>query len=246
MALLSAAKRLFIPQKTSFDPKSWLEGMRTLENFNPINKLVAGSGVTLNPADGSGPEVEISSSGGGGGSSVGMLLTDCGMESLGDNTDNNGGIFLGVGFDQAFPNTLTTYLISPNGTVGANQIKFGFAWAISNPGTGGAISLLPKFYAPDFTGATDINISAVILGAMSTDNTNQAKWVAEGPFAIPSGGTYQTLNTDFTNEFINGTDTGALAAGSGDSGNGIVSNGANLTYLGSMYAIVDFTGATFT
>lgn len=61
-------KRLFIPRKesdTAGDHKTdYSTDMRAIENFNPINQLVAGSGVTLSPTNGEGPQVTVSASGG--------------------------------------------------------------------------------------------------------------------------------------------------------------------------------------
>jgi len=90
-----------------------------------------------------------------------------------------------------------------------------------------------------------ISVDQLYMGAQSTDGVNQARYHFTSPFTMTSGENYQTVAADWTVDWNNGGDL-TMTAGTGDTGNGLVSSAATATYLAGVWGEVLYTGATFT
>lgn len=229
---MATAKKLFIPGKTAPPAhQGYKEDMQTLEIFNPINKLIAGSGVTLNPTDGTGPQVEISASGGGSTKGFAVMEVDAGIDaSL-------------SAFNFIFPLSPTgqyntcasqwTLLDSRSGIIEVNpKFPYGNSWFAnldSQPNT--SVNFLPNINFPPFGGGNPCTLDAYFWAA-SMDFTNYALYTINGYNIAPSGSptSFQFLSTDFTLVANAGADL-ILVAGSGASGTGIVSASGSIPYL---------------
>lgn len=175
-------------------------------------------------------------------SSVGVWLTSCGPENMGDNSNNGGGFFLGGGQPaDVWPNDLTTFLVWPAGSSGPNSTNFGFSWVINITEADTSVCLLPVFDAPAFTG-TSLLVTAQI-GALDLATGAVGLWTM-GPKFFTSGLSYQTLNSDFSLVFQNGSEF-TLTGGTGESGNGLVTSTTS-SFIGSVYGTIDYSGIVFT
>lgn len=203
MALLSAAKRLFIPNKTQPEVRQPEYGndMRAIEIFNPINHLIAGSGVTLTPADGTGPEVEIAATGGGGGNGTGAWEFDAGP----DPTDFSGGggppfgiPFSGVSMPSTGVNETSQWLTMDEPSLGGihRQYCFTCSW-LWNIFAGDAATFLPLILrVPQFTGSIDITFS---IFALRFDLTDIDIWTTNVTTYLASPINITVTDTDFVN-----------------------------------------------
>ncbi len=244
---MATPKKLFIPGKTDTNAHQpgYGQDMRELEIFNPINKLIAGSGVTLNPTDGSGPQVEISASGGGGNNPSAFADLYAGPEFL-NAIDANfwpmatqviGPQFAGLG------HTPIPCYNSPGGAfnTGDNLPVFGAAW-FTILAAGQSANIFPKFATPLFTGGTGDLQFNYYFWAVSTDFTNGLMWT--GSTYVPSFTAQQAVIGDLISNLVAfGTDL-TLTAGSGNTGNGIVSGGAGIPYFAGVNGTVNVPGGT--
>jgi len=240
-------QKLILTNKNKGTPEDAIDKreMEMWANEGIVRSLHAGSGITLSPSTGvdTGTGITISSSGGGGGSSVGIFGLSAGPDSL-------TGTFLSPNLlTLAWPNYIPHYLLNPDGTILTGAAAVGAGWVAfigaSSPASNNSVNLLPILQAPDFTGAATISVDQLYMGAQSTDGVNQARYHFTSPFTMTSGENYQTVAADWTVDWNNGGDL-TMTAGTGDTGNGLVSSAATATYLAGVWGEVLYTGATFT
>lgn len=215
-------KRLFIPNKNAPDAHhQYGQDMRAIEIFNPINKLVAGSGITLTPADGSGPQVEIASSGGGGGTSPGIGFLGAGSDTndypfttihLGMNDDNS-----------AIGQQGSEYCLFDNTTLSAQKYSFAKSW-FTYVAPGDTVNFLPIVRAPNFTGS-----NLIITLVMSCQSIDATEMDVENTFAtsitLASGATTRPPAADYANVTSTGTDISFIQGTGTSSGSGQISTG---------------------
>ncbi len=255
-------KNLLIPGKYGFTPDRYKTDMQTLEMWarQPIQQLIAGSGITLSPANGlatdkngNGPNpITISASGGGGTAPAAFADIFAGPEGL---TATNGQWwpFANVigpqlnGFQQPIP------LFQSPGTgefeTGASAPSFGDSW-FTILVAGQSANILPFCETPPFTGGTGILYFQFYFWAVSVDFTNGAMYEALGPHGlgveVPAFTSQQTTVADLTTTVITfGADL-TLTAGAGDFGNGLVSGGVGTPYFAGVNgSVVIPAGTTF-
>ena len=243
-------QKLIVPSK-NFHPSKQNYGrdMRAIEqwaNEGIVRSLHAGSGITLNPADGidMGQGIEISAAGGGG-ASIGFW----GLAGGGDGLMQTGSYFGGF-FNGNTPNTYPNYNLTPlvappgGGTVFSGTQSFGMGWFATASGGSTNISacLLPQIQAPTFTGGP-MQMGLLIVWAASIDGNDAAHATITVPLTtITSGFNIQFVDTDFTPSIDAGSDL-TWTAGSGINGNGWVS-ASGKPYLGGYYGDVIFSTVT--
>lgn len=256
--MATTPKRLFIPGK--HDPsahKLYSTDMQIIERFNPINRLIAGSGVTLSPSNGTGPEVTVSAPSSSG-TSVGYLQVIAGPD---DNLNPSLVFFMGSGniFGQRFlADGQSSIPLFSNNSGSDKFVSWGSGWVANVPGaagggtgwSGSAICILPTFTAPTFTGPS-IEISCA-MGAADV-NGSPGAWsqfrnmIDTSSTAFLSGASFQFPVTNFSSGFAIGADLIVVSA-SGNTGNGICNNGVpTLALWGGINVTVRIpTGVTFT
>jgi hypothetical protein len=205
---------------------------RTIEqwaNEGIVRKLIAGPGITLDPATGvdTGTGIEISSSGGGSGSSWSIATAHAGPDSLavppGSYIPSN---FSGTGFEP-FATGAQPFPIVSIPTLGVTQYtqqSWGQSWyCLTNPGT--TITTFPGLGVDGWTPnpGTDLTITALIMAA---DSQWLNAYVIQSiqQTISPSGGTYIFTETDFTSGMtINnyGTDLSLTSVGLVSAGGGL-------------------------
>lgn len=245
--MATTKKRLFIPRKTAADAHNgYGTDMRAIENFNPINKLIAGSGVTLLPADGTGPEVEISASGGGGGTGKwGLFQFQAGMDqTINPSIAGGGSIWMGE-IDQPTAAPQDVVKLVPPGNISSSSVftfTFSMQWIVF-PIAGASMVILPGFEAPNYTfGLTEIKV-ACVLNAWSFDS-NQVMYAVTGssPTIVAPPSTFvQTHLADYTVDDTVGADLTFTDVGGGTGGQGgfvTAGGGGALGYFGSTQFIL--------
>lgn len=240
MALLTAAKKLFVPGKNDPDAhKQYGKDMRVLEIFNPINKLVAGSGVTLTPADGTGPQVEIAASGGGGGAAAAMFYLGAGPDTSAFPVPISPGMstaaYPGTFFDNFWP-------LFTNNSGGVQQFPVGSTWMVIVAG-GVSINTLPQIIIPPYTSVSNIQVNLTYY-ALDFAFTNFAAYglrhtFPAGTFAAPTSFTF--ASTDAAVYF------GPVGDPSLDPALGIISGAGFIPYMcGVDGYVATATGTVFT
>jgi hypothetical protein len=239
--------------------------MRKIETWarQPIQQLVAGSGVTLSnetatDSKGNGPfPITISASGGGGGKAPsGYLSIQSGPDSRAWDTgfiNPLGGDFQFASSGGVLTGAYTTALQLWNDP-GAAENSPPFSWNgswMTFPGFSGswayAITEFPSLIGPVITAGGPIDVQ-VIIWASDLTYANYASYGTNKSFTDLEAYTFQI--SDFTLIASTGTDL-SLNAGTGsgptDFGNGIVSGGAVNPYLGGVTIWVDSipAGTTF-
>lgn len=246
------AKTLFIPGKNySGAHDGYRKDMQELEIWarQPIQQLIAGSGITLNPASGlatdskgNGPNaITISASGGGGGSEPGFF----GVQAYPDLGGGGGGLFYAPlnGTNQTFgpSGTETNFPIFPdNGNYlnfGINAFSIGY-WTFT--GAGIALMLLPKFDACNYTSAGGHQIKVqYLIWASDISFSNYGIWTATTP-NIPSFTSYQSVIADFSP--VGGLPIGAdlsLGASGGGGGDGLLTAAGANPYLVGISGLIE-------
>jgi len=218
--------------------------MREIEmwaNEGIVRSLHAGSGITLNPTDGvdTGTGITINATGGGGGTSVGYLIMYAGPD---DALIPNQVVWTGIGGNpEGSGIDLQSFIpLFSNATGSDVLIAFGSGW-LAKVAASDSAALLPEFTAPTFTGGPII-ISCEINAANAA--FNQFAMYQNGGISFTSGEDYQFLNTDFTGISSGGDLT--MTAGSGNSGNGLVSAAGGVYWGGIAGYVTIPTGTTFT
>jgi hypothetical protein len=225
--------------------------MRTIEqwaNEGIVRKIIAGTNVTTSPADGvdEGQGVTINATGGGGGATPGYgVLTAMMDEELWPFA-----LFLGAtgtsseGSYQLGP----LYGTYPLGTPSeAEGFFFGTSWVVETGEGGLSVNVLPIWDMPSFTnaGSDPIEIE-FFFGATDLSGSFTNYGVYEGLVNLTSGESYQTQLTDLTPLFGGVSGDLSLVAGTGLSGNGLVSEGGSVLYLASVTGRVGIpAGTTF-
>ena len=243
-------KRLFVPRKT--DPNAHQPGygqdMRAIEAFNPINKLVAGSGVTLTPSNGEGPQVEIAASGGAGITSTLMSV-------------NTGPDFADFPFNLLpfaggwWQSTLVSWiqLFNTGVNVSANPNFYhqpcGLSW-LTNLGAGQTVCAFPSFGGVQFTtlnpSVNAIDIAEGFMWASNADFTSAIQCAFTVPFGtMTSGVGFQIDTTTCTVNYTQGADL-SLVPGTSGSGDGIVTAGGGPYFAGVSCYIGVPSQTTFT
>jgi hypothetical protein len=206
-------------------------------NLNPILQLIAGANITLTPADGLGPTVEIAASGGGGGGGGNanlILISGADSAEFGSQL-----VFLG-------PSEPTTFGFSwwPvfDNSSGADRFYTPASNWIVAVLAGESVCVFPEVRGPFFTGGP-IGISFQIQ-TWAINETNVVIYQTN-PISFTSGMNYQTQDTDYT-LIVNGGGDIVLTAGSGTTGNGLVSQAGGF-YIASVTTQVTIpTGTTMT
>jgi hypothetical protein len=233
-------QKLIIPNKNyqgGSDP--YATDMRQIEmwaNAGIIRKLIAGSGVTiLNPT---GPNPTISAAGGGGGANANMILlsgADSAQWGFGGQL-----VFLGPSDPATFG--FSYWPIFDNAT-GANRFYTPASNWIVAILAGQSVCIFPEVRMAFFTGGP-ISVEFQIA-TWAINETNVAVYQT-GPINFTSGMTYQTQDTDYS-LLINGGGDITLTAGSGTTGNGLVSATSGAFYIASVTCQVTVpTGTTMT
>ena len=249
MATQPTNKTLLIPNKNALSPAGYLRDMQTLEMWarQPIQQLIAGSGITLSPTSGKGPgPITISSTGGGGGISFGY------MQAFINSDPAVFSQIQGFGCDDAS----YSYWYLPSNPTGSDQrFSFGGMWEVQDidPGGGPAsCAIFPMFAVPTYTGG-GVSIEYVVMGVFDINGNTPPPATTAGaayggasqglPFSLPSGTTVQMADTDFNVLEAAGF---TFTAGSGFSGNGWIGTGTQDTILASISgAITIAAGTTF-
>ena len=207
-------------------------------NEGIVRSLHAGSGITLNPSTGvdTGTGITISSSGGGGGANANAILV-----AGGDSAEYGSQlVFLG----ESTPNTLGfSYWPLFDNSSGADRFYTPASNWIIAVLAGESVCFLPEFRAPFFTGGP-----IGVTFQMQTWSINETNVVIyqTNPINFTSGMTYQTQNTDYV-LIVNGGGDITLTAGSGFTGNGLVSATNGAFYIASVTTEVAIpTGTTMT
>jgi hypothetical protein len=232
-------QKLIVPGK-NFHPskQNYGQDMRTIEqwaNEGIVRKLIAGSGITLDPINGvdMGNGIEISSSGGGGSAvSVGTLVTNLMPDEF-----TLPGLFVNLGaFGPISPSGdigEEDWQLIASGATGVHQhgqkIMIGTGW-FTDVGAGTSVAILPQFAAPLMTGPLP-GLNIVVIMAASDALFGNSLLYQSNNINLASGATYQLLDTDFNLLDSSGTDL-VLTAGSGFSGNGLVSQGGGIYWAG--------------
>ncbi len=256
MATLPSNRSLIIPGKNALG-SDYLKDMQTLEIWGrqPIQQLIAGSGITLSPssglatdAKGRGPNpVTISSSGGGGGVNPSAFAdVYAGPEFLNAidanfwplSTQVIGPQFAGLG------HTPVPCYNSPGGgfDTGDNFPVFGASW-FTILSAGQSANIFPFLATPTFTGGAGDLIFNYYFWAVSTDFTNGM--MCSFTTFVPSFTSQQAVIGDLISTLVSfGTDL-TLTAGSGNTGNGLVSGGAGKPYFAGVNGSINTAGAVF-
>lgn len=214
--------------------EGWANGL------NPILQLTAGPGITLTPSDGEGPTVEIASTGGG--STYNMFGAQAGEDSANTTIP----MWLS-GVDPDSAGLITSFpIFSPQISGGPFTYSFGISY-ITFPTAGQSVMFLPYNQFPlVYTGGAVGSAWQMTTLALDFSNFYTTS-IANVP--IPSGsGSFQLTDTDFAPlvPIVGGGDI-SLVAGSGTSGNGLVSAAGGKTYFTSLIGSVTAAfGTVFT
>ena len=228
-----APKRLFIPNKATGKQGQPEYGtdMRAIENFNPINQIIPGTGITVSPTDGTGPSVTINSSGGGG-TGIGFMTITMAPDI------NDTPLFLGPSDPSSIGDTYVQLFSNSSG--GLQFYTFASSWIVA-PSAGDSIDLLPIFQAPIFTGG-GIGLEWT-LNAVGWDLANSGQ-VTSNLVTITSGATIQPPTSDYGSPSL--TSDLTFVNGTGNSGNGFVTAGGETAYIASVSGRIDVqNGTTF-
>lgn len=244
MAVAPNHQKLIVPGKNSQGGNAgYATDMRTIEqwaNEGIVRKLIAGSGITLDPSSGvdAGQGIEITSSGGGGSTPPGFLKLISGP----DGAELLATALIFGPSDPGHPDTSWWQLFSNPGAFIVDQ-TIGSGWFVAANG-GESASILPEVDTPAFTGGSGTIGFDLVIAAAALDYSNYL--IAESSSVLVGPSThYQFLDTDFS-VLSSGPGDFALTAGSGESGNGIVTAGGVIA-LGCMYGTVSIpAGTTFT
>jgi hypothetical protein len=236
-------KKLFIPRKNTKPKDKDLNqndadiNWRAIENWandlNPILQLIAGSGITLNPTDGLGPTVTISSTGGGGTPSSVTLQASCDSNDI-------PATMLPLG-PSDFTNPGNSYWpIWTNTSGGTAHFSIGAGW-MTDVNAGDSVNIFPYVAIPPFTGGP-IGVQ-IIFWAAAFDLSNYINYSGFHSFVAPT--TYQFVAGDFVFQAGGGADL-SLVAGAGTSGVGLVSAAGSIVYWAGVGGVVSVpTGTTF-
>lgn len=236
-------QKLIIPGKNSRGAHpGYSQDARAIEmwaNEGIVRKLIAGSGVTLNPSSGidAGLGIEISASGGGGGGTPSLVTLIAGM----DTNDYPFGVF-------TMPTDPSTegasyWPVWSNSTAAPVLYMMGASWFCIVNG-GDSVNLLPTVTVPGFTGGP-LTYELYMASADATF-TNLAMY--RGTITLTTGATVQIASSALS-AIPGGTATGdlSLVAGTGDSGNGFVSAAGGISYWCSVVGRIAVpAGTTFT
>lgn len=246
MAVAPNHKKLIVPKKQM--PKAhagYSDDMRTIEQWandqvNGVSQLIAGTNITLDPTNGEGVVTINSTGGGGGGLTWGRAQLVSGpdsaaLEGAGDV------IFLGP---TAFSLILgSIWAVQSNPTGVGQQWTWASSWIIF-PAPGQSVCVLPEIITPTFTGSFPCLGECQIAAWANDDSTVN---LYQGSFPnLTSGSSIQIAASAFTPVTVLGSDL-TLTAGTGTTGNGLVSAGATAHYYAS--CVVQFSvpgGTTFT
>lgn len=252
-------QKLIIPGKNAHGGHTgYPSDMRAIEqwaNEGIVRKLIAGSGITLNPASGvdNGNGIEVSASGGAG-LNYGTLTVLAGPEDYGIQTPL-GGFYMANNQMDGNGTCLVPMVSKATPALAPSQVQAQIttSW-VSYVGPGQSACLLPVLIAPTFTGATSIEV-ALYLNAVAVTSTTDLLAAKEqqysanttGPLNIQltSGMTYQTLTTDFPAHLWGTGGDLTFTPGSGPTGNGWVSTSGDYYYFGSVVGFVNYDTAVF-
>jgi hypothetical protein len=225
---------------------NYRDDMRTIEqwaNEGIVRKLIAGSNITLTPSNGvdQGQGIEIAASGGGGGALPAYGGLTCGMDS----SQYPFAQWIGP-TDPSFTNACQIGPLQQDEPT-AVHYTFATSWITAVGIAGLSVLTLPEFSLPAFSNAgSNPILFTFYIGAWDFDTsfTNYAQY--EGTVSIPvAGGSVQCTVGDLTAIEAASGDL-SLVAGSGQSGNGLVSAGAGLSYIASISGAADVpAGTTF-
>jgi hypothetical protein len=221
-------QKLIIPGKN--DKKvGYPTDMRTIEqwaNEGIVRKLIAGSGITLDPSSGvdAGTGIEIASSGGSSSTDTGFFITAMGMDA---NDWDSSGIYLGPAETQTNGQAFWPILDNTSASSPRHYDLFG-SWMMEG-NAGDSVCFLPILTSPDFTGHATLGYN-IQIQAMDATLANLAIYNATGTIA-PST-TVQPASSTYSGFVLAGSDL-VLTAGTGDSGNGLVTSGGGIVYWSS-------------
>jgi hypothetical protein len=229
-------KKLFVPHKTTPGATNYGTDMRTIENWanglNPITQLTAGSGITLNPTDGEGPTVEISSSGGG----TTLYYDFFGMVGLYDeNAFQSFAIPLSAGDTSgvSVSNGQTNTVMLSNSGIDPAIYTMGNGWAVRTEANW-AVTLPPYWFAPGYTGGGITGFWTI--AAMSLDGLDYAFYYTGGE-TFTGGSSGQVPTSDFTASLGNYGTHLSLVPGPGNSEVGICADNVGM-YFGMTQLIL--------
>jgi hypothetical protein len=261
MAILPSNRNLFIPGKAkkpankaakpgpSVPHETYQKDMQTLETWakQPIQQLIAGSGITLTPSSGlasntTGGPNPITIAATGGGSSVNV-----GAGSLIAQPDDNE---MSISF--FFPFTSNdhdvegvSYWYAFSNPSAIRKLNIESSWMII-VNSGDSVNIFPTITVPAFTGGTGFVSFQFWFWAADATFANYAVYAGGGAHALASGVTYQYTAGDMTLQHTSSTDI-SLVAGSGNTGVGLVSAAGGITYwAGVVGALAVPAGTTFT
>lgn len=263
MATRPTNRSLLIPGKNyKAAHDGYRKDMQSLEIWarQPIQQLIAGSGITLSPASGlatdakgRGPNpITITATGGGGGGNAPAAFADimAGPESLNPALGNwwpfsTPMIGPQLNGPSQTPIPLFQHPGSPSVETGSDSPAFGNSW-FTIVSAGQTVNFLPKLETPPFTGGTGFLMWQFYYWAVSTDFTNGAMYTTK-PANIPVGPftSHQIAVADLVSVVTFGTDL-TLTAGTGFTGNGLVSGGSLKPYFAGVNgSVVIPPGTTF-
>jgi hypothetical protein len=242
-------KKLLIPRKGTKLPSAPVSqsdhdaNMRAIEiwaNAQPaggVSQLIAGTNITLDPADGLGAVTINSSGGGGGGTPSTVTITT--------STDFNDYPSTFFPFGPTDPSHLgvSNWSVWSNAGGSAVHYTFGIGWMTLVNG-GDSINFLPIFEVPAFTGGSGEIGFQFYYWACDSSFVNFASY--EGNLNLTTGQSLQTTTADLTPiDPVGGGDL-SLVSGSGTSGNGLVSTGGGILYWCGVSGIIAVpAGTTF-
>ena len=248
-------KKLLIPRKGSKVPNAPVSqsdhdaNMRAIEIWanaqapGGVTQLIAGTNITLDPTDGTGI-VTVNATGGGGGATPGYGY----MVATMDLNDYPFVMFVGP----TNPGRLGVVQLGPlwgsfeaSTPAAAEDYTFASSW-FTDVNAGDSVNILPEFTMPPFTSPGAVPIGADFLFQAWDLNPTFANYAQyRGTVSIASGATVQTTVGDLSAiEPASGDLT--LVAGTGFSGNGLVSTSGAIAYLASVTGRITVpTGTTF-
>jgi hypothetical protein len=262
MAILPSNRNLFIPGKAkkpankaakpgpSVPHDTYQKDMQTLEMWarQPIQQLVAGSGITLTPSSGlasnttGGPNpITIAATGGGSSVNVGAGQL---IAQPDDNEMSVSFFFPFTGDD--FGSEGQSYWYAFSNPTTDRKLSISASWMII-VSSGDSVNIFPTLTLPTFTGGTGSLGFLFWFWAADATFSNYAVYTGSN---VASGGTsgltYQFQASDLTFQHAAGGDL-TLVAGSGNTGVGLVSGGGGITYWAGVGGALNVpAGTTFT